>query len=69
MVHDISLRDSDSGDLESRKELIQLAKAIANDTKELIKLAKAAANACTDRRLKQVAFLFFKIVSGIFKFL
>ncbi|XP_065198121.1 vinculin-like [Sycon ciliatum] len=42
-----------SGDPQSRKELINLAKAIAKSTNDIIRLAKATADACTDRRLKQ----------------
>lgn len=48
------IRDEEDGEPHSKKELIQLAKEIANASKEIVKFGNRACQKCSDKRLKAV---------------
>ena len=59
----------EEGEPYSKKELIGLAKEIANESKEVVKHARKVANQCSDRRLKQVQRVFWPFFLFLFLFL
>ena len=46
--------EEEEGTPHSKKELIALAKQIANESKEVVKHASKVARQCSDKRLRQV---------------
>ena len=46
-----------SGENTSKKELIEIAKKIAQASSEVVRLAKEIADQCTDKRMKNVSML------------
>ncbi len=51
----LSLPRGEGGEVGTKKQMIETAKAIAKESEAVIKMARKVAEACTDKRMKRVS--------------